>query len=80
MLVLTRRVGEAVSIGEHIEVVVVAVRGDQVRVGIRAPRQVPILRAELRAQVERENAAAADSCRTLGRQESSMNMSRTAAG
>ena len=80
MLVLTRRVGEAVSIGENVEVVVVAVRGDQVRVGIRAPRHVPILRAELLAQVERENVAAAASCRALGRQKGPMNMTRTAVG
>jgi len=66
MLVLTRRVGEGVRIGDEIEVVVVAVRGDQVRVGIRAPREVPVVRGELLEQVERENLAAAESA-VLGR-------------
>ena len=78
MLVLTRRVGEAVRIGDQIEVVVVAVKGDQVRLGVCAPRQVPVVRAELLAQVERENAAAADSCPPFDEHDSKMVVSQTA--
>jgi carbon storage regulator len=47
MLILTRKAGEAVLIGEHIRLAVVAIRGSQVRLAITAPRTVPIRRAEL---------------------------------
>ena len=59
MLVLSRRVGEAVCIGDDIEIVVVAARGDQIRLGIRAPRNVSIIRRELLEEVSDENRAAA---------------------
>ena len=59
MLVLSRRVGEAVCIGDDIEIVVVAARGDQIRLGIRAPRNVSIVRRELLEEVSDENRAAA---------------------
>lgn len=63
MLVLTRRVGESIVIGDEIVVTVLDVRGDQVRVGIAAPRSVRVHREEVVRQVERENAAAAASAR-----------------
>ena len=44
MLVLTRRPGQSIRIGEDIEVTVVEVRGDQVRLAIDAPRHVPVVR------------------------------------
>jgi carbon storage regulator len=44
MLVLTRRVGELIVIGDEIELKVVAVRGDRVRIGITAPKSFPITR------------------------------------
>ncbi len=51
MLILTRRIGETIIIetpaGEHIEVAVLGVKGNQVRVGIEAPREVVVLREEL---------------------------------
>jgi carbon storage regulator len=47
MLVLTRRVGERIMIGEDITVTVLEVRGDQVRIGIAAPRDVQVLREEV---------------------------------
>ncbi len=78
MLVLTRRVGESVRIGDQIEVVVVAVKGDQVRVGVRAPREVPVVRAELLDLVERENAAAADARRHVREAEGSLVVNRIA--
>ncbi len=49
MLVLSRQAGEAVCIGEAVEVVVLEVRGQGVKIGITAPRQVRIYRAELGA-------------------------------
>lgn len=63
MLVLTRRVGESIVIGDEVVVTVLDVRGDQVRVGIAAPRSVRVHREEIVRQVERENAAAAASAR-----------------
>jgi carbon storage regulator len=57
MLILTRRAGEALRIGNDIEVTVMAVNGSQVRVGIKAPRDVAVDRAEIaeRKRREREN-------------------------
>ena len=59
MLVLTRRVGERILLGEEIQVTVVSVRGEQVRLGIEAPAEVSICRSELVERVKEENAAAA---------------------
>lgn len=59
MLVLTRRIGERVLIGDDIEVTVLEVKGDSVRIGIQAPRETRIHRAEIVAAVERENVSAA---------------------
>ncbi len=59
MLVLARKIGERVLIGEEVEITVLSVRGEQVRIGIAAPAAVNICRAELADQVSRENAAAA---------------------
>jgi carbon storage regulator len=47
MLILTRRVGEAVMIGEEISVTVLAINGMQVRVGVNAPKDVPVHREEI---------------------------------
>ena len=47
MLILTRRVGEALKLGEDITVTVLGVRGNQVRIGIDAPRSVSIQREEI---------------------------------
>lgn len=59
MLVLSRRVGESVVIGDDITVTVLEVRGDVVRIGIDAPRSVAVNRAELLAEVTNSNQAAA---------------------
>ena len=61
MLVLTRRLGEGFLVGHDIEVVVLGVDGSHVRVGIRAPRDIRVLRKELVHQVEVENLLAAGS-------------------
>lgn len=59
MLVLSRRVGERLVIGNDIVLTVLDVRSDGVRLGIDAPRDVKITRAEILEAIERENAAAA---------------------
>jgi carbon storage regulator len=50
MLILTRRLGESILIGDDIEVTVVAIESNQIRVGIKAPKEVKILREELRLE------------------------------
>ena len=59
MLVLSRRVGESVVVGDDIAITILEVRGDIVRVGIEAPREVKVHRAELLAQLEETNKQAA---------------------
>ena len=58
MLVLTRRLNQSIQIGDDITITIVEVRGDQVRIGIEAPRSMQIYRAEVLLQVRQENAAA----------------------
>lgn len=55
MLTLTRRVGQTITIGGDIEVTVVSVSGGRVRLGIRAPRELPVHRAELVERVSEQN-------------------------
>ncbi|KAF0195890.1 MAG: csrA [Bacillota bacterium] len=58
MLVLARKVGEKLRVGDEIEIVVVEVRGDVVRLGISAPRGVFIYREEIYAAIQAENVSA----------------------
>ncbi len=59
MLVLSRKPGETIRIGDDIEISIVEVRGDTVRLGINAPRNVTILRQELFDQVQAVNVESA---------------------
>lgn len=61
MLVLSRRLGESIVIGNDVVVTVLDVKGDQVRLGIDAPRDVQVHREEVYRQLEAQNAAAASS-------------------
>jgi carbon storage regulator len=54
MLILTRRVGESIMIGEGIEITVFAVNRGQVRIGIKAPAEISVDRQEIRARKEDE--------------------------
>ena len=60
MLVLTRRVGESIRIGDDIVVTVLELTRDQVRIGISAPRSVSVHRQEVYEEILLENRAAAD--------------------
>lgn len=60
MLVLQRRQGQAIHIGGDVQVVVLSVSGDQVRLGIEAPREIRVLRAELVGELRDENRRAAE--------------------
>jgi carbon storage regulator len=55
MLVLTRKSEEAVRIGEHIKITIVEIKGNQVRLGIEAPLNIPVYREEIYEQVKQEN-------------------------
>lgn len=59
MLVLSRRLGESIQIGDDVEVMVVDVRGDLVRIGIKAPQKTQIWRKELWDAIVAENISAA---------------------
>lgn len=52
MLILTRRVGETITIGENVTVTVLGVKGNQVRVGTNAPVEIPIHREEIAKRIE----------------------------
>ena len=58
MLILTRRVGEGLKIGDEVEVTILGIKGNQVRIGILAPKEVPVHREEIyrRIRAEKEQA------------------------
>lgn len=58
MLALTRKKGESLVINHNIEITVLEIRGDQVKIGITAPKEVPVYRKEVYIQIEEENKAA----------------------
>jgi carbon storage regulator len=59
MLILARRIGESIMIGDQVEISVVDIKGDQVKLGINAPPQVKVYRREVYAAIQEENRAAA---------------------
>ena len=54
MLILTRRVGETLMIGDDVQITVLGVRGGQVRVGIDAPKEIPVHREEIYNKIQSE--------------------------
>ncbi len=54
MLVLTRKSNQSIMIGDDIEISVLSVMGDKVRIGIQAPREVPVFRHEVYLDIQRE--------------------------
>ena len=54
MLILTRRVGETLKIGDNVNVTVLGVKGNQVRIGVDAPRDVAVHREEIYDRIQRE--------------------------
>jgi len=57
MLVLTRKSNQSIMIGDDIEVSVLAIMGEKVRIGISAPRDVPVFRREVYLEIQQEQAA-----------------------
>ena len=60
MLVLTRKAGESIVIGDNIEITVIATKGDQIKIGIKAPKEVDIHRKELFEAIQQANQQAAN--------------------
>lgn len=58
MLALARKVNESIIINDDIEVTILEIKGDQVKVGVKAPKSVPIYRKELYLQIQEANAEA----------------------
>jgi carbon storage regulator len=58
MLVLTRKSNQSIMIGDEIEVSVLSVMGEKVRIGIQAPQKVPVFRKEIYLEIHRETGAA----------------------
>ncbi|MDR1867422.1 MAG: carbon storage regulator CsrA [Treponema sp.] len=61
MLILSRKINEKIIIGDNISISIVDIRGDQVRIGVEAPKTVNIFRQEIFDAIKAENKAAAES-------------------
>lgn len=59
MLALSRKVNESIMLGNDIEITVLEIKGDQVKIGVNAPKSVPIYRRELYLQIQQSNREAA---------------------
>lgn len=59
MLVLTRKIEQSVMIGEDVEVVILQIKGNNVKLGIRAPKENPVYRREIYEQIKEQNKMAA---------------------
>jgi carbon storage regulator len=66
MLVLTRKPKQSIMVGDQIEISVLSVTGEQVRIGIEAPREVPVFRKEVYLEIHGGNVAAGTSARAPG--------------
>jgi carbon storage regulator len=66
MLILTRRVGETLMIGDDVTVTVLGVKGNQVRIGVNAPRDVAVHREEIYERIKREQADAGQGANLVG--------------
>jgi carbon storage regulator len=65
MLVLTRKNGESIKIGDDIEITVISSKNDQVKIGIKAPKTIEVFRKEILEQIQEENAQASQDISSL---------------
>jgi carbon storage regulator len=63
MLVLTRKSNQSIMIGDDIEVSVLSIMGEKVRIGIQAPRDIPVFRKEVYLEIQQEHAAEQEGAR-----------------
>lgn len=61
MLILTRRVGESLMVGDEVSVTVLGIRGNQVRIGVNAPKDIAVHREEIYERIQQEKADDASS-------------------
>ena len=66
MLVLTRKLGESIAIDDHIKIVVVQIKGKQVRIGIQAPKETKIHREEVYTAIQDQNKEAVKTATSVG--------------
>ncbi len=57
MLILTRRIGETLNIGDNVQVTVLGIKGNQVRIGVNAPKEIPVHREEIYERIRKEKEA-----------------------
>jgi carbon storage regulator len=65
MLILSRKINEKIMIGEDISITIIEIRGDQVKIGVEAPKSVKVFRQEVYVAIQNENRAAATSMPNL---------------
>ncbi len=58
MLILTRRVGESLMIGDDVNITVLGIKGNQVRLGVNAPKEIPVHREEIYQRIQQEKSKA----------------------
>jgi carbon storage regulator len=66
MLVLTRKSNQSIMIGDEVEVSVLSVMGEKVRIGIQAPQEIPVFRKEIYLEIHRDDGAVSDASLDAG--------------